>query len=56
MYNYVFFLLHAGYIDQVLASDADIEEIAAVWVGQYRKDKANALRSLVNFIIRVKMK
>ncbi|KAI7852506.1 hypothetical protein BDC45DRAFT_485358 [Circinella umbellata] len=38
--------------DQVSASDADIEEIATAWVDRYRKDKANALRSLVNFIIR----
>ncbi|KAI8144507.1 hypothetical protein BJV82DRAFT_667711 [Fennellomyces sp. T-0311] len=38
--------------DQVSAVNPDIEEIAAVWVDEYRRDKAVALRSLVNFIIR----
>ncbi|KAI9259399.1 hypothetical protein BDA99DRAFT_560837 [Phascolomyces articulosus] len=38
--------------DQVSAPDAEIEEIVAVWVERYRRDKGDALRNLVNFIIR----
>ncbi|KAI8097408.1 uncharacterized protein BX664DRAFT_326308 [Halteromyces radiatus] len=38
--------------DQVLASDADIDNMVTVWIQHYKDDKIPALQDLINYVIR----
>lgn len=44
------------FVSDLLADPAtDVDEVAADWVARYGKDNIEALRELVNFMIRVRI-
>lgn len=42
-------------IDKVSSDDVQLDNVVAEWVSLYREDRVEALRKLVNFMIRVSL-